>query len=160
MCKGFREFNRIGTSASCTKHVVLCLAYPLHHTAVDIRQAFIKFLIDRFILCMTTCHWGQATLSSSCINSFNLDWQLALASTVLFDYSLAVLGAFSDLKVPSDSNLEIRLCNTQNFSHLKENTHFCLRLSQPQVHSAVGRIWPTEKNQWPHRESNPWPSVF
>ena len=37
-------------------------------------------------------------------------------------------------------------------------THFCYRLSQPQGHSAAGRIMSMKKTQWHHRESNPRPS--
>jgi hypothetical protein len=36
-------------------------------------------------------------------------------------------------------------------------THFCYRLSKPQVHSATGRIRQIEKNSR-HRDSNPQPS--
>ena len=38
-------------------------------------------------------------------------------------------------------------------------THFCWRLSQPQGHSAAGRIMSMKKKiQWHHQESNPRPS--
>jgi hypothetical protein len=37
-------------------------------------------------------------------------------------------------------------------------THFCWRLSQPQNHSAAGRIMSMKKIQWHHRESNLRPS--
>ena len=37
-------------------------------------------------------------------------------------------------------------------------THFCQRLSQPQGHSAAGRIMSMKKIQWHHRESKPRPS--
>ena len=37
-------------------------------------------------------------------------------------------------------------------------THFCQRLSQPQGHSATGRIMSMKKIQCHHRESNPRPS--
>jgi hypothetical protein len=34
-------------------------------------------------------------------------------------------------------------------------THFCWRLSRPQGHSAIRRIYVNEKFQWHHLESNP-----
>jgi hypothetical protein len=37
-------------------------------------------------------------------------------------------------------------------------THFCLRLSWPQDHSAAGRIMSMKNSSWHHQESIPWPS--
>jgi hypothetical protein len=49
---------------------------------------------------------------------------------------------------------------TQRNPQKSSSTHFCWRLSKPWSLGVVGRIRNTEKNQWPHRESNLLPSCL
>jgi hypothetical protein len=49
--------------------------------------------------------------------------------------------------LPTDSGEVVSLTRRPSFTPRKiPGTHFCLRLSPPQGHSAAGRIWSTEKS--------------